>query len=114
MSVFKVDPSVIGPKYGYRADQNPFVNSRTGYNLDTDLKRGFQTAVNNNQQRLALEYMSYMVDIIDELFGTSSDAKTEEVKNEPEPEASTAKSRKVSKGNSPHPADEDAEDKASE
>ena len=99
MSIFKIDPSVIGPKYGYRADQNPFVNSRTGFNLDSDLKRGFKTAVNNNQQRLALEYMSYMIDIIEEKFADTPE--------QPEPEqqestdASVAKSRKTTKGNSP-------------
>jgi hypothetical protein len=99
MSIFKVDPKVIGPKYGYRADQNPFVNSRTGYNLDSDLKRGFKTAVNNNQQRLALEYMSYIMDIIDDKF---SDAPEQQAPEEQEStEASVAKSRKTTKGNSP-------------
>lgn len=108
MSVFKVNPTVVGPKYGYKADQNPFLNSRTGFNLDTDLKRGFQTAVNNNQQRLALEYMSYMIDIIEELFSDPAE------QTNAEPEAATAKSRKVTKGNSPQPSDQPAEEKTSE
>jgi hypothetical protein len=112
MSIFNIDPETFGPKYGYRPDQNPFVNSRQGFNLDADLKRGFKAAVNNNQMRLAMEYMQYMVDILEEKLeqGTTS-APTEEVS---ETEASTAKSRKTSKANSPQPSDSTPEEGTSE
>lgn len=49
--------------------------------LDEDLKRGFKTAVKNGQIRMALEYLSEIVDILDDKFDESeSPAPTEEKK----------------------------------
>ncbi len=111
MSIFNIDPETFGPKYGYRPDQNPFVNSRQGFNLDTDLKRGFKGAVNNNQVRLAMEYLQYIVDILEEKFEQNTPSSEQSIS---ETEASTAKSRKTSKANSPQPSDSSPEEGASE
>lgn len=112
MSIFDIDPETFGPKYGYRPDQNPFVNSRQGFNLDTDLKRGFKAAVNNNQMRLAMEYMQYMVDILEEKLEQS--ATSPAPAQETDPDASTAKSRKTSKAAGPQPSDPGSEEGSSE
>lgn len=108
MSPFVIDPDVFAPKYGYSQDQNPWTGNRINFHLDTDLKRGFKTAVNNNQLRLAMEYMSYMIDII-EGFDVKGESEVPV-----ETEASTAKSRKISKGNSPQPVENDKEEAAAE
>ena len=112
MSIFNVNPETLGPKYGYRPDQNPFVNSRQGFNLDTDLKRGFKAAVNNNQMRLAMEYMQYMIDILEEKLEQSTASAP--LQDASDAEASTAKSRKMSKANSPQPSDSTPEEGISE
>lgn len=62
------------------------INSdRRPYKLDTDLLAGFRKAVTNNQLYLAMEYMTHIVDIIDDRL------------NQPQEEASLAPSRKTQK-----------------
>lgn len=75
--LFKVEEEVINPPNRI-------------YKLDTDLLRGFRTAVNNNQLYRAMEYMIHILDVID----TKLDVPVQEPTKA---EASTAQSRKVTK-----------------
>lgn len=52
-NIFKVDDSKINLQRG-------------SYKLDTDLYAGFMKAANNNQMYLAFEYLTFMMEIINE------------------------------------------------
>ena len=60
---FKVEDSVVNPT----RDQRGRVPS--GIEFDTDLKRGFEQAAKSGQSNLAMQYISYMLDLIDERLG---------------------------------------------
>lgn len=50
---FVVEDSVVNP------------NSNAVYKMDNDLVRGFKLAVRNSQPVLALQYLMYIVDVLD-------------------------------------------------
>ncbi len=45
-------------------------NPQAATKLDNNVRRGFETAVRNGQLRLALEYMVYVLDILDTRLGS--------------------------------------------
>lgn len=98
MSVFKVNPDEFGPKHGYPKNRNPFQNSRFGYTLDNDLKRGLKEAVDNSQVNLALEYLSLIVQELDAHLCSQGDEKPEvQEDKEPAPDSPRAHSQKTVK-----------------
>jgi len=53
-------------KYQFREGGNPFTDLPFSARMDTDVLAGFKSAARNNQTLLALEYLGYVLDLIDE------------------------------------------------
>lgn len=67
-------------------------NPQASYQLDTNVLRGFKTAVNNNQPRMALEYLTYVIDVLAaQLSGTPVEEEAQPVL----PKAKAAGARKA-------------------
>ena len=75
----------------FNVEDEKINSDRRAYRLNTDLMFGFKQAVRNNQPNLALEYLSHMMDIVEEKLTPSEHSLVET------PEASVAQSRKVTK-----------------
>lgn len=55
----------------FKVEDEKINSDRRAYRLNTDLMAGFKLAVRNNQPALALEYLSHMMDIIEDKFTPS-------------------------------------------
>lgn len=59
------------------ADEKVNRNPQAANKMDTDLLRGFRTAARNNQPRIAMEYLVFILELIDEKLGEDGDSVAE-------------------------------------